>query len=415
VFNVGLTIASAPNSAGKSRGLYGERLRDRPITHLLCGYREKCGNYQLLEQSEGRPCISRRVSVLLESSLVCTGLSLSEGRRIIQDTLDGFGMGGLANRDITTLSGGEDQVIHLLDSLLLPAGTVLLDSPFSMLDGVRQNIARRVIHDFLSGQGLAYRRKNVLIASVEEPNAIYPLATRDCVPTTTFVDEHGLLDTNDCHAMALALRRCRIERSDERVIRCEELRLDAQQPIFRNGVTVELRTGRAYVITGPNGAGKSLLCRALSDCLPRGIRISSGSIARTPDSGATIYVPQKCRRIFLKHTSRELYVTVLRRLGFSSAEVVRLFGFIGALRDCPIVETSSGAVRFLVHLLAVLIALSRSDVSWHIADEPDDSLDSSRRALLAEVFEFLAESGKGVIIVTHDRECYPYAMEVPLK
>lgn len=173
-------------------------------------------------------------------------------------------------------------------------------------------------------------------------------------------------------------------------------------------VSFTLEPGRLVGIIGPNGAGKSTLIQAMLGLIP-----SQGSVKYRGQSlqaqrEHVAYVPQRSQidwsypatvwdvvmmgRIrqtgWLQRysvTSRQVAKAALDRVGMS------------AYRDRPIGQLSGGQQQrvFLARSLA-------EEAEVFCFDEPFVGVDQKTQAVLFNIFQELAHSGKIVLVVNHD-------------
>jgi len=166
------TVILGPNGAGKStllNTLSGDTKPDSGSVHI-------CGQDA---QSWSAPALSRRRAVLIQSQELNFPLKVyevvalggvardrSESAADIeaaQQLLEDVGAGHLATRWFPTLSGGEQQRVHLARTLyqvgtpLGPEGAniLMLDEPTSNLDIARQIEALEIARRFATGGGLS--------------------------------------------------------------------------------------------------------------------------------------------------------------------------------------------------------------------------------------------------------------------
>lgn len=113
------------------------------------------------------PAEQRQVGLLFQDPLLFPHLSVAgnlafgipaarraETQRIIKEGLDSFGLGGLADRDPATLSGGQKARVALLRLLLSEPRAVLLDEPFNKLDAGLRRELRAQVFERLRATGL---------------------------------------------------------------------------------------------------------------------------------------------------------------------------------------------------------------------------------------------------------------------
>ena len=168
-FQPGQTVVLVgPNGAGKStllRVLAGE-LRPQSGRTLLAG--REVGSYAPLTLAQNRAVLSQRIHIAFPftvAEVVCMGGGDGRGatvERLVDAALDETDLSGLADRAITTLSGGEQQRAHFARVLVQlewgleqnGAGILFLDEPttgldlrhqLAMLNSIKRRAARGVL------------------------------------------------------------------------------------------------------------------------------------------------------------------------------------------------------------------------------------------------------------------------------
>ncbi len=111
----------------------------------------------------------RHVGILFQDELLFPHLSVGENlafglrasvktrtarREQINTALEDIGLGGFADRDPETLSGGQKARVALMRMLLSDPKALLLDEPFSRLDTERRDQIRTLVFDQARAKGL---------------------------------------------------------------------------------------------------------------------------------------------------------------------------------------------------------------------------------------------------------------------
>lgn len=110
---------------------------------------------------DGLPTAQRELGLLFQDPLLFPHLDVAgnllfglargghraERRRRIHEALVSVGLGGFADRDPATLSGGQQARVALLRVLLSEPRALLLDEPFGALDDANRERVRRLVFD----------------------------------------------------------------------------------------------------------------------------------------------------------------------------------------------------------------------------------------------------------------------------
>ncbi len=198
-------------------------------------------------------------------------------------------------------------------------------------------------------------------------------------------------------------------------------------PSVVDGVSFALNAGETLALVGASGSGKTLSCRSVLRLLPDAAQMRGGSIRFNGAEGAVnlLSLPEKKMRairgdrisMIFQEPMRSL--SPLHRLGDQVAEVLRLHrnmgrtaakravleqfekvGFVDPLRAWKSYPFEmSGGMRQRAMIAMAMVAKPE----LLIADEPTTALDVTTQAqVLGLIRSLQAETGMGVILVTHD-------------
>ena len=108
-----------------------------------------------------RPAEARRIGMVYQQSLLFPHLGVAanvaygaRSERAVTDAVDRIGIGALMSRGVTTLSGGEQQLVALARAIASEPRVLLLDEPFAALDPPRRAAMRRMVRALQRERGI---------------------------------------------------------------------------------------------------------------------------------------------------------------------------------------------------------------------------------------------------------------------
>jgi peptide/nickel transport system ATP-binding protein len=179
-------------------------------------------------------------------------------------------------------------------------------------------------------------------------------------------------------------------------------------------VNLEISRGQLLAVVGESGGGKSLVAHALVGLLPPNA-IEGGAIlldgkqldqeARRRLRGRKIgLVPQSIAALDPTMTVERQVVLAARRTGHDSAAAQRMaldaldrYGLDRIACQCRPHQLSGGMARRVLLAIATV-----ADPDLVILDEPTNGLDVDNAAFALRYARDLADSGKAVMVITHD-------------
>lgn len=179
-------------------------------------------------------------------------------------------------------------------------------------------------------------------------------------------------------------------------------------------VNLKVSRGQLLALVGESGSGKSLLAQALVGLLPSNA-VEGGSIefdgavldqaARRSLRGRTIaLVPQSIAALDPTMTVERQVMLAARRTGHmakavrsAAADAMARYGLDQIARTCMPHQLSGGMARRVMLAIATV-----ADPDLVIFDEPTNGLDVENASFALLRARQLADSGKAVIVITHD-------------
>ena len=312
----------------------------------------------------------------------------------------------LLHRSVFSLSGGEKQTLATASVYVTDPEIYVLDEPSANLDGAAIEVLRRNLLR-LKAEG-----KTIVIAE----HRLYFLT--ELLDRTVYM-KNGQICRSFSREEFLALTERERTQLGLRSLRSAELRLpDAHAPgggelictglrcgykknpdVVQN-LSIALRRGSVAALTGHNGAGKTTLTRCLCGLLPE----RAGGVLLY---GQRLKAKARQRACYLvmQDVNHQLFSdSVFGECALSGAAPEKIDAVLTELglwdwRERHPMALSGGQKQRLVVATAVL-----SQRPVLIFDEPTSGLDYRSMRRVSALLRQLAESGRIVLVVSHDEE-----------
>jgi energy-coupling factor transport system ATP-binding protein len=306
----------------------------------------------------------------------------------VEEALRSVGALHLAGRRTAELSAGELQRVCLASAVALRPKLLLLDEPTSQLDpqgadGFLASVAGLDATVVLSEQRITRAldaAERVLF--LDGGRLLLDAPRREAI---RWLEEH-----RPAYADRVPEESLPSDPSGS-VVRLENTWFSYGERQVLTGAELEVRRGEVVVLEGPNGSGKTTLAKIAAGLLePRSgdVRLAGRACYLSQDPG---------RYLVCEHVLDEAALAV----GGDRRRALRALGRLGlawAAERHPR-DLSSGE-RERLGLAAV--AVSEPDLL--VLDEPTRGIDPERKTELARwLLDYVAE-GRGVLVVTHDRD-----------
>ena len=320
----------------------------------------------------------------LDFGLENQGMTRGEILRRLDDTTDRLHLKRLRGRNIFAMSGGEKQLLAFASVYAMGPKLYILDEPTANLD--RETIER--LHDQIAY--LKSRGHTILIAE----HRLYFLA--DLIDRAVYLGLRTLTPTQ----VTLPPSRAAGEQ-DGLSVEGLSCRYKREPPVFQN-LSFSARPGEVLAVTGDNGVGKSTLSR----CLCGLMRASAGTIRL---NGRILGAKQRQRIAYcvMQDVNHQLFSDSvwgecqLAMEGLSDQRIQEVLERLHllAFREKHPMSLSGGQKQRLAVATAML-----SQKPLLVFDEPTSGLDYARMQEVACCARELADEGRVVLVVTHDRE-----------
>lgn len=419
--------------AGEKKGrifLFGgeqDRLSDR----------ESAERIGFVMQDPDDQTVCDKVSAELCFGLESLGVQGKEILARVGEMAGFFGIEPLYDRDISTLSGGQKQLVNLCAAMVSGARLLLLDEPTARLDPVAAKDLLHILHRLNDELGLT-----VIIAE-HDPDGIFSSCDRvlymengrteffgEPSKAAKYFSSRGLMGflpvtadifrgLSDSLPLDVKTAKAQLEKefkpdmtvsgsespSGEAVLKAENLwqRYEKNAPDILKGVDISVRKGECLALLGSNGAGKSTLLKVLcgaEKCYMGKITFfgkklsayKNGSLFRNN----TAMLPQDPRTMFAKESVAE----ELRENGSEEQikAVARRLAIEELLERHPY-DLSGGEIHSCAFAKILL-----SKPRLILLDECTKGMDAFRKNELGKILGELKDEGTALLLVTHDTE-----------
>ncbi|MDR0848172.1 MAG: ABC transporter ATP-binding protein [Propionibacteriaceae bacterium] len=330
--------------------------------------------------------------------------------------LERFNLAGLRDRSTVALSGGEQQRLACAVAQAMAPSVLVLDEPSSSLDELSLASLAQTLEDW-KAQG-----KTIIMAE-HQLDYVVPVADRIVVMQNGRIvaslssDDFSHLDDERRHVWGLRSSAAAVTSGAPHVTSqtSQSTSLVADKVLIKRGDHsfalsldhAEFPAGAITAVVGPNGVGKTTLARWLAGLL----RSSSGSLAY---QGHGLSRRQRLRQVNLvaQNVNHQLFTESVRHEVELSAMIARrgktsAIDVDDILARCDLLDladrhpmTLSGGQRQRLAIAAGLASM-RPII---ILDEPTSGLDWTHMNQVAECLSQVRDTGRTVIVITHDRE-----------
>lgn len=401
--------------------------------------RESAEKIGFVMQSPDSQTVCDKVSAELAFGLESFGVKSGEIQSRVGEMAAFFGIEPLYDRDISTLSGGQKQLVALCSVMVTDPDILLLDEPTAQLDPVAARELLGILDRLNKEMGVT------IIIAEHDPEELFDSCDKILylakgkteffgTPALTakyfvenalegFLPETAKAFARLCDDLPLNVRQGRAkleklgvtdipkqavtdtERAEPYALQCKNLwqRYEKNSPDILKGCDLGIRKGESYGLLGSNGGGKSTLLRVICGlCKPYMGTVSlfgkkqkaykNGSLFREmlaflPQEPVTMFVKESVREDLLQSGDKVTVENVSQRMG------------IEHLLDRHPWDLSGGEIQKCAFGKILL-----ADPKIIVLDECTKGMDSFAKKALGDILLDLKDEGRTILLVTHDLE-----------
>lgn len=401
--------------------------------------RESAEKIGFVMQSPDSQTVCDKVSAELAFGLESFGVKSGEIQSRVGEMAAFFGIEPLYDRDISTLSGGQKQLVALCSVMATDPDILLLDEPTAQLDPVAARELLGILDRLNKEMGVT------IIIAEHDPEELFDSCDKILylangkteffgTPALTakyfvenalegFLPETAKAFARLCDDLPLNVRQGRAkleklgvtdipkqavndtERAEPYALQCKNLwqRYEKNSPDILKGCDLGIRKGECYGLLGSNGGGKSTLLRVICGlCKPYMGTVSlfgkkqkaykngslfRGMLAFLPQEAVTMFVKESVREDLLQSGDKVTVENVSQRMG------------IEHLLDRHPWDLSGGEIQKCAFAKILL-----ADPKIIVLDECTKGMDSFAKKALGDILLDLKDEGRTILLVTHDLE-----------
>ncbi|OON97383.1 MAG: hypothetical protein ATN36_03610 [Epulopiscium sp. Nele67-Bin005] len=420
---------------------HGEKSGDiffnnQPISNLT--QREEAEQIGYVLQNPDNQIVTDKVWHELAFGLENLGIEQKKIRLRVGEMVHFFGISHWFYKDVTTLSGGQKQLLNLASIMAMTPDVLLLDEPTSQLDPIsavdfletlykiNQELGTTIIltehrlEEIFKYVDKVIVMENGEIIQNDDPARVCSTLLQNNHPLKIFLPnsakicfEVGLKNYPLTIKQAKSILEERLKNistafnipkkniSSIKVLSINEVffKYDKHQNDILKGINLELFEGEMYALMGGNGSGKSTLLNVIckqSKHYRGKIKYSTKKIS---------LLPQDPQALFIGKTVQEELQNVVQNGDFNKVlEMAKLVQITPYLNTHP--YDLSGGEQQRVALGKILLC----NPDLLLLDEPTKGLDAQFKETFAKILQDLQNQGLTILLVSHDIEfCAKFA------
>ncbi len=401
-----LCVVMGKSASGKSTLLKLMKKEIAPFGTLE-GDIEVNGKAGYVAQNVDESIVCSKVRAELSFALANEGKSEDEIELAVAETASYFNLERKLDCDISTLSGGEKQILNLASVMIMKPDILILDEPASSLDPVWAqrfaDVIRKMHRDFSTTIIIAEHNADSLF---DEAQSIIILEDAKLLIKSNGENVVRYLKENNNGMLGAIPLQMSLFRGAKTVRECsgifqsksikklekeampEEIAVEIKNLYFAyekgsdvlSGLSLKVYKGKINAVLGANSSGKTTLLKAVAG-------VHKAYRGKIKANGRVSMLSQNAFDLFTKETCGEE----------ANMEKYGDFLEINDIKDRHPYDISGGQAQRLA-----LAKVLEQNADIILLDEPTKGFDCILKDKLAHILKELCAQGKTVLIVTHD-------------
>ena len=373
-----IVVVCGKTGSGKSTLLRNMKKEIAPAGEIEGEINISADRIGFVFQNPEHQMVTDKVYSELAFTLENEGVPTDEIKLRVAEISEYFGITDWYFKKVDELSGGQKQILNLASTMVADPEILIMDEPIAMLDPIAKetllHLLGRINRDFGTTIVMAEHDVKKVEYLADKIVAIKDGKISEDVSEWLDIEDTKMLEGG----------------GSEKVLECKNLwfRYHKNSPDVLRGLSFSVNEGETFCMLGGNGTGKTTALLVLSKVL----KAYRGKVKTDKKIGL---MPQDAKQLFSCETVREELENAYKD-NHEINRIVKSMGFEELLDTHPY-DLSGGEQE----LLGIVKVLSRNpDIL--LLDEPTKGLDIFWKENFAEMFRFLNNEGKTILIVTHD-------------
>lgn len=325
------------------------------------------------------------------------GMPREQMRRRVAEVATFFGMEDMMDVAVSSLSGGQMQMLTLASVMALRPRVILFDEPTAQLDPVAEKSFCHAIFRINRELGVT------VVVATHAPESFADYASSCARLCEGVIAPESLDGLRQRVRENLPARGQRALSTSANAVACSARRIALHDVWFRYGKQDpwvlrafgrSFAPGLVHAIVGGNGSGKTTLLKLIAGTA----KVGHGKVTNE-FRGCQALLPQNPKTLFACDSVFEELMEWSSRFGYGEEEASKAageFGLSAALKQHPY-DLSGGQQQMLAF---AKVMLTNPDLL--LLDEPTKGLDAHAKLAVAEKVADARDRGCTIILVTHD-------------